>query len=165
MKPATGERVVLFSGDDRALMIENTPALGGTLPNGGAPGEPLDLPQCVRKQVSVRAETANGMVIGLPAYGSRVDGRVLLQSAKDELAAITAARCARLPIFRSCGLFEVGACSAEFRCMKDGLAAADLFEHCSQIGINVRKDFVIRHDAIVRFGHYELRWRTDAIRR
>jgi hypothetical protein len=110
-------------------MIENTPAVRSTAPDGSAAGETVSLKKRVGKEVSVRPELAKTMVIALPAYSGCIDGRILLQSAEDELAAVAAARRTNLPIVRCCGLFKVGACGAKFRCVKDGLSAAQLLEH------------------------------------
>src|ERR1035441_3598734 len=109
LKPTARERVILFGGNYCALVIENAPALGSSLPNGGATGEALNLAQRVSKKIGVRAKATESVIVALPAGSNCIDGRILLQSRQDELTAVAAPRCACLPIFGRRGFFKVGA--------------------------------------------------------
>ena len=125
-------------------MIEDAPALGGGLPNGGPAGEALRLAQGVGEEESIGTEAAQAVIGALPASGSRVDGRPLLQKRmEDEVSTVAPARCANLPIIGCCGSFEVDQRGAEFRGVKDGFAAAEFFKNREQLTVDVGKDDVM----------------------
>ena len=131
-------------------MIEDAPALGGGLPNGGPAGEALRLAQRVGEEESIGTEAAKAVIGALPASGSRVDGRPLLQkSTEDEVSTVAPSRCTNLPIIGCCGSFEVDERGTEFRGVKDGFAAAEFFKNREQLRVDVGKDDVMRHTAIV----------------
>ena len=110
-------------------MIEDAPAIAVDLPNSGAAAEALSLAQRVREEVRIRTEAAEPVIGALPASGTRVDGWTLFQSAEDKVPTVAPARCSNLPILGCCGSFELAERGAEFRGMKDGLAATEFFKN------------------------------------
>jgi hypothetical protein len=132
-------------------MIENAPAIAGGLPNSSPAGDALLLVQRVSEQEGIGAEAAKAIIKALPAGGSRVDWRFLVEGTEDEVSTVASARCTNFPVVGCRNSFEVGERRTEVRRVKDGLAAAKFFKNREQLGSYVGEDHVIRHTAIVWF--------------
>ena len=137
----------LFSADDRSLVIENPPAVAVSPPDGGAAGETAVLVEGVGEEVGFRAELEQAEVLRAPAGLARVNEvfRYSPGPGQNQLAAITAAGSADLPVAGRGGTQERLGGKPEGGCVEDRLAEAKFFENRHQLRIDMGKRISTGH--------------------
>ena len=118
-------------------MVEDLPAAGGELPDGGAAGLAVGLVEGVGDEVGVgifQAEAAALVVEELPAGGCCVYGWVSCEVVEDEGSGVAAAGGSDLPVIGVGHAGEVFGSGGELRTVEDGLAGGELGEDGVEFG-------------------------------
>jgi hypothetical protein len=135
---------------DRALVIEDLPAVGGLSPEGRSTGDAIGLNQGVGEEVMVVPNRSAMEVLGLPSvFGWGVDAPVLwvfiaFDDCGDDFFPIVAATgCADFPKAGIGHVLKILARGAEFWMMKNRFALDEFVENVWVFGVVHRYDRAI----------------------